>query len=330
METKSRKLVAPSCETDGQGWSALPRGMRAALVRQGARPTLRQQWGVSRAAAKVCKRANLMRRLVTLGDRRLVTLSWASDVPAFPDAFWSEMVPWIFDCWGPEWPQWEALLRRHRIKLALFSARASAQEFARRIPGLETRWLPEAMELKLLHPGKPLAERSVHVFEMGRKMMSTHDRIREPLKAAGKKHLFDEPGKHATAIPTLDELYRTMGDSAMVVCYPKAMSHPAGAGPVETLTQRYLETMGSGALAVGYCPQELKDLYGFNPVVDLSPDDPAAHMLEVLNSLPNYQDLADRALARTRELGGFDVRAAEMLRLIDEYDLIRSRANGKN
>ena len=320
MSGKRDDLMIPWCGAALEGWAALPRGMRAALMRRGVPEVLRQRTGLARRAARAMKKMRLMRRLGTLGKRRLVTLSWASDAPAFPDAFWCELVPWIFDCWGPEYPEWEALLRRHRVRLAFFTARTSAEHFAKTIPGLRTHWLPEAQELSLLRPSKKLVERSVQVFEMGRKMQQVHEKIREPLRQAGKKHLFDAPGKHASVIPTLDLLYQTMGDSAIVMCYPKAMTNPAGAGGVETLTQRYLETMGSGALVVGHCPKELEDLFGFNPVVELSADDPAKHLLEILGSLDKYQDLADRARAKVNEVGGFDPRAAEMLRLIDEFD----------
>jgi hypothetical protein len=321
MSGNRRDLVVQWCEVPGQGWAALPKGMRLALARQGIPSRQRQKSPTMKAAARICKKAGLMRRIVRLGTRRLVTLSWASDVPAFPDAFWSEIIPWIFDCWGPEWPEWEALLKRHRVRLAFFTARTSAEHFAKVVPGLKTHWLPEAQELGLLKPDKKLVERSIHVFEMGRKMQSVHDKIRDPLRAAGKKHLYDEPGKHASAVPpSLDALYQTMGDSAIVVCFPKSMTSPSGAGGVETLTQRYLETMGSRSLVVGSCPKELEDFFGFNPVVELSTTDPAAHMLEILGSLDSYQPLVDKAYARVREVGGFDVRSAEMLRLIDEFD----------
>ena len=77
-----------------------------------------------------------------------------------------------------------------------------------------------------------------------------------------------------------------------------------------------------------YSPKELEDLFGFNPVVELSSEDPARHMLEILGSLEKYQPLADRARAKVNEMGGFDPRAAEMLRVIDDRRVGRSIAVG--
>jgi hypothetical protein len=326
MSAKRSDLISVWAEHEVEGWTALPRGMRLALGRQGVPDIRRQTSGLGTKLAKFCGKYRLIRRLAPLGKRRLVTLSWARDSTAFPDAYYSEMVPWIFDCWGPEWPEWEKLLRRHKVRLAFFTARTSLEHFTKVVPGLTGYWLPEAMELSLLYPGKPLAERSVHVLEMGRKLVAMHEKICEPLVKAGKKHVYDKSGAQAAgAVRGLDELYRTMGDSAIVICYPKTLTNAQGAGGVETVTQRYLETIGSGSLVVGYCPKELEELLGFDPTVKLSDTDPAGHMLDILANLPTYQAQVDRARARLNEVGSFDTRAAQMLAKIDEFD----RANGK-
>src|SRR5262245_38284262 len=77
-------------EGKAAGWAALPRGMRLALIRQGLPDVQRLKSGVSMAMARASKKTGLLRSFVRMGNRRLVTLSWASDVPAFPDAYWSE------------------------------------------------------------------------------------------------------------------------------------------------------------------------------------------------------------------------------------------------
>lgn len=303
-----------------EGWTALNRGMRDQLHALGVPKVNCQSWGITGKIARAASKLGLIRNLARLGKRRIVTLTWSSDAPAFPDAYWCEIVPWIYDCWGQEWEKWEALLKRHRVRIAFFSTRQTAEHFAKRIPGLDARWMPECMDFSLLHPGKPLKDRTLHVFEMGRRLASMHDKVREPLKAAGKKHIYDQGPRSASAIPTLDELYTQMGDAAIIICFPKVMTHPAGAGGVETMTQRYLETLGSGALAVGACPKELADLMGFDPVVRLNLDDPARHLLEILDTLPKYQEMVDRAVVRVREIGTFQQRASDMLRAIAEID----------
>lgn len=301
------------------GWTALQRGMQEALARLGIPRIRRQPTQWIRTFAGGLAKTGLVRNVARVGRRRLVTLSWASDGPVVPDGVWCEIVPWLYDCWEPNWPRWERMLRRQRVRRAFFTARPAAEHFARAIPGLATHWLPECQEMGLLRPGKPLAERGIHVLEMGRRFRAVHERIREPLEKAGKVHVYDK-GAHGSAVPGLAALYERMGDSAVMMCYPKSMTHPDGAGKVETVTQRYLEALGSGCLPVGYCPAELKDLMGYDPVVALSDDDPAAHLLDVLTRLGEFQPMVDRSLARVREVGNFDVRAREMLAKIRAFD----------
>ncbi len=315
-----KNLVALWDRAPVEGFTAPNRGMREALGRLGVRRADRQIIPPTRFVARVAAKLTLVRNFARVGDRRLVTLSWASDMSTFPDAYVCESVPWIYDCWGQQWALWEALLRRHRTRLAFFSARQNAEHFAKVIPGLTTHWLPEALDLSLLQPGKPLAQRTQHVFEMGRRLAAVHEKIREPLKAAGKSHVYQVGPRTHKVIPGLDNLYKTLGDTATMVCYPKVMTHPDGAGGVETLTQRYIESIGSGALAVGYCPAELKELFGFNPMVDLSTTDPAGHLLDILANLESYQPLVDKSLARVKEVGSFDSRARAMLDAIAAFD----------
>lgn len=305
-----------------EGWTALQHGMQRSLQRLGVPVVRRQRSELARRAARGLAKLGLARRIVPLGGRRLVTLTWRNEGPALPDAYWCEIVPWIYDCWPPQFAEWERLLRRHRVRLAFFSARAAAEHFARAIPGLESRWLPECHELKSLSPARPLAERGVHVLELGRRMPAVHESIREPLAASGMKHIYDR-GAHASAVPGLGALYRTMGDSAVVICFPKSRTSPSGSGGMETVTQRYFETLGSGCLAVGSCPAELRDLYGFDPVVALDESDPSGHLMKILGSLASYQEHVRRCLERTREVGTCDARAADMLRMIREFDAAR-------
>jgi hypothetical protein len=305
-----------------EGWTALQHGMQRSLQRLGVPVVRRQRSEVARRAARGLAKIGLARRLASLGDRRLVTLTWRNEGPALPDAYWCEIVPWIYDCWPPQFAEWERLLRRHRVRLAFFSARDAAGHFSKAVPGLAAHWLPECHELTSLSPSRPLAERGTHVLELGRRMPAVHERIRDPLAAAGLRHVFDR-GPHASAIPGLDALYRAMGESAVVICYPKSRTNPESAGGMETVTQRYFETLGSGCLAVGHCPGELRDLYGFDPVVALDEADPAGHLLSILGSLASYQGHVQRCLERTREVGTCDARGAEMLRVIGEFDAKR-------
>jgi hypothetical protein len=214
-------------------------------------------------------------------------------------------------------PLWESLLRRVRVRTAFFSARWAADHFARVIPGLRTHWLPEAGDPALYRPGKPLHLRRWHVLELGRTHDPVHRRIAGPLASAGRSHLFSEPGVRIPMFEGLEALYAGIAESAVMLCFPKSVTHPASAGRVETVTQRYFEAIGSGCLPVGVCPAELRDLFGFDPVVPLSPDEPERQLLDLLEHLEQHQPMVDRNLRRMREVGTFSVRATQMLAALE-------------
>jgi hypothetical protein len=296
------------------GVTLLQHGLQRALADLGVPIVRRWRWPGAFELCRAVGKLGVVRPCVSPRGRRSFTvLNWASDTRALPDTIWREIVPWIIDCWGPYFPAWERLLRRHRIRTAFFSARDAAEHFARAIPGLQTRWIPEACDPTLYHPGKPLAVRPIRVLELGRKWRWLHERITEPLARAGATHRFSSDGVPTPIFASVDDLYRGMGDAAIMVCVPKSITHPEGAGGVETMTQRFLEAIGSRCLCVGRAPRELTDLFGFNPLVEIDERDPAGHLLDLLGRIDEHQALVDRARARLPEIATFPLRAREIL-----------------
>jgi hypothetical protein len=158
------------------------------------------------------------------------------------------------------------------------------------------------------------------VVEFGRKLAEVHRAVRDPLLHAQIRHLHSDARGGKSLFPTVEAMYAALGDTAVMLCFPRSMTHPEIAGNVETLTQRYLEAIGSGCLAVGRSPRELVDLFGFDPVVALDMRDPADHLLRILRARGDFQAHVERARSRLLEVGTFDRRARDILDVV-----IRSR-----
>src|SRR5262245_1835740 len=241
----------------------LQKGLLGALAAQGVRAVHYQRTRPVRYLARAMGKLGLGRPIVRARRQAVIpVVTWASHATLFGPTFFHEVIPWIFDCWGPQFDRWEGLLRRHRIRTVFFSARSAGEHFAARIPGLEAHWLPEACDPARFSPGKPLAQRALHVLEMGRKRAPVHERIRPALEKAGKRHLYSTV-ERPKIFETHGDLHGALADNVVCLCFPKTMTHPQSAGGVETMTQRYLEAIASGAIAAGACPAELKDLFGF-------------------------------------------------------------------
>lgn len=311
------RIVVMGATGPRRGWSIIYEGLERALVARGVGVVCRRRGKVAHTLARASGRLGLIRPLAP--DPRtacIAAIAWASDLHAWPDAYYRELVPWIYDCWGPQFDRWEALLRRHRVRTAFFCAQDAARELSARIPQLDAHWCPEACHPADFHPGTPLVQRSIHYMEMGRKDESIHERVRDPLAKAGLRHLYSRNGTKTPIFAQVDELYRALGDTVLLACFPKSHTHPQNAGPVSTMTQRYLEACASGCIPIGVSPPEIRDLFGFDPVIPISTQDPAGQLLEIARNPAPYQAHVDRSLARVRQVSTFDCRAEQMLSVL--------------
>lgn len=271
-------------------------------------------WPGRAQVTSLLTRTGIQRPLPFARTRALTPMAWASDRDVFPAGFAFRLVPWIYDCWPSTWDRWESLLRRLRVDVAFFSARGAAEEFSRRLPGVACRWIPEAVDPAMHDPSRPLWERSIDVMELGRRAEDVHRRIAPVLERCGRVHAHRRPGAGAQ-YPTRGELAAALAQTRVMLCFPKSVTHPAEAGGLETATYRYFEAFAAGCLVMGDCPGELKDLWGFDPVLPLDRERPADSILHALERLPELQGHVDRNLERLAEVGTWHHRASEMVRL---------------
>ena len=98
---------------------------------------------------------------------------------------------------------------------------------------------------------------------------------------------------------TDEELHDAMANSKITIALTKNYTEPAIGGGVETLTQRYWENMLSRIVMVGHEPQELVDLIGYNPVIEVAIDESSEEnfrkeVKNILDHIEDYQPLVDR------------------------------------
>lgn len=288
------------------------RGMRDAGLNEVRVPN----WPARPTSATILSRILPQRPAPWAGTRALTPMSWASDRDIFPHGFLFRIVPWVYDCWPAQWDRWEALLRRHGVRLAFFSSRQATQEFGRRLPGVSCMWIPEAVDPGSYDPSQRLHVRSIDVLELGRRSEPLHRRLESALRSRGMHHAFQQPGA-PRMYASQEALRGALARTRLLVCLPKAVTHPEAAGGLETVTHRYFEGMASGCVLVGQCPAELRDLWGFDPVVPLDPSEPERTVLDALQRIDSHQALVDRNLQRLREVGTWRHRAEAMIKAIE-------------
>jgi hypothetical protein len=264
----------------------------------------------------------------------LVGLSWPRDGTAWPRLHWSEIIPYVFDCWPPDYDFWVRKLRGMRPRVVFVSARGSADYLREQLPDTDVHWLPEALNLSDWDPGPPLVERSIDLLELGRRHEEYHESITNRLRPgithefSGRTAEFLFPGEHG--------LRGGLADSKLQVCFPKSATHPdrgpgsmaggvPGAMGLETVTQRYFEVMAAGGLILGQIPRELIDLFGYDPGIRADLEHPVEQIHDLIDHIEEYQPLVERNHEAMREVGTWDARVQEMLRVLSAagYELPR-------
>ncbi|HEX8626649.1 MAG TPA: hypothetical protein VF755_00565, partial [Catenuloplanes sp.] len=217
----------------------LVRALEAAGVPRTRAPFAR---GVPSLRSRAAERLGVNRAVVRHPSRAvLVPVMGPNPGWLFPYSATRECVLFCWDVWPPDAALWARLLRRHRVRFAVMTARASALHWRASVPGLRTAWIPEAADPLPGAPGPPLAARRVRVLELGRRHAAYHAAVTPRLARAGVPHRYEQP-PGSVVFPTRDDLASGLLDTVVSVCFPSSVTHPRRSGDVATLTRRYLES----------------------------------------------------------------------------------------
>jgi len=291
------------------------RDIERALARAGMQRRNNQPFTAYVQLARLLGRTGFIKNLAQLGNAYVVPAGQVSEHRFFPVGYLHETIPYFFDSWERLFPRIERHLKALRCKVAFFSARQSAQYFNSRIPGLECFWLPEACDPRDYNPGVPLAERSIDVLELGRRLESLHQQIAQPLAESKRVHRFAKrPGQ--MIFPRFVDLVSGFAQTRLSVCFPGSVTHKDWAGNIETVTYRYFESMASKCIVYGSCPGELRDLFGYDPVINADLQNPYSQIDDILRQIDSYQELVDRNYQRLLEVGTWDSRTKAMLEIL--------------
>lgn len=315
-------LATTNCRTVGcYPLQALDRAMEAIGMRCKVNP----QSAGEEFVGKVLSKFRMIRN-VHRSKPLIVSFMGFSEYKTFPVSCWTELVPYCFDCWPGSYDRWSSFFKRHRVRVAFFSARQSAEHFLTSIPAMQSFWLPEATDPNEYDPETPLSARDIDVLELGRREEAYHRAIVDSLAKQGRSHRF-EAIKGQIIFPSKDELIDGLSRAKISICFPCSQTHPERSGDVETVTHRYFESIASKCVIVGHSPAELVDLFGYNPVIEVETGNEATQIEFILEHLNSFQGLVDRNYARLLECGTWKHRVTAMLRTLREHDVHSATIN---
>ena len=210
------------------------------------------------------------------------------DVDTFP--WWGhyEIIPVLWDCWPKFWDTTEDWFRRYGVQSAVFTSSQTADEFRRRFPDMKILTITEGIETNMYHGEKLLKERTIDFLQFGRVTRRWGGlNFGEGINAVCSRN-------EKTLLHTREDLVNALADSKIVLCVPRCDMQPEIAGGIETLTQRYWECMLSGVVIIGRAPQELIDLIGYDPVVNMDQEHIIEQVKNIVTHISDYQPLVDR------------------------------------
>lgn len=232
----------------------------------------------------------------------------AANLPfdTFPDYLCYEIVPMFWDCWPRYFEKVASWLKKHRVKTAFFTSSQTAERMRKLCPGVLVHFLPEAIETNLYKAGKELTDRKYDYLEFGR----CCNYVDTSTLSDGVSVLSSRNEKGALATRQL--LIDALADTKITICLPRSVNQPEIAEGIETLTQRYWECMLSRVVIIGKAPQELIDIIGYNPVIELDKGHFANQVADILAHLGDYQKLVDKNREMALKHGEWKQRAEEL------------------
>ena len=238
------------------------------------------------------------RRLIVLSSGRIESVAW-------PWLLTHEIVPMLWDVWPQNVKPLVCFARRNRVKIIFCTSSQTVVRLREMLPGVKVEWVPEGIKIDAYPCGDLLSTRRVDILSYGRQMESTMGQLRSFASETNLNVLFRKGREHLFS--NFEGLKEGLRSSKISICYPQSQSHPMRARGLETLTQRYWESMLSGTLIAGHAPKELVDVCGYNPVIELG-ERPSEVIGEVLLNINKYQELADRNRKCAEQIAGWDKR----------------------
>ncbi len=227
---------------------------------------------------------------------------------SLPYSFTHEIVPFLWDCWPGSWGVLVETLVLLKVKLCFVTSGQVRTRLQSLLPDVNFSHVYEAVNPEKFCVGKKLTDRQTPIFEIGRNHPDYHNIA---------VSVFEDNPNYIKGY--VQDYYQTLSDTQIAVSFPRCDTHQEMAGDIETLTERYWESMLSRCLMVGRAPQELIDIMGYDPVVEVDWHRPKEQLWELCQHLSDYQDFVDKNYQLAKERGTWNKRVPMIVKEINDF-----------
>lgn len=204
-------------------------------------------------------------------------------------------VLYMFDPWPTVNNINENALRSYKINIAFISAKQAVEHFnSLNFPDFTAYWIPEGVKSES-YKYLDYKDKSIDILQYGRQWKWLHDEIHTFCNKNNIKYEFpNHDDFNKSQFKTRSLLIDAMAKSKIVICVPRNITNPDQIGDQSTLTTRYFECMSSKCIIWGKAPQELIELFGYNPVVEIEMNSPQKQLATILANYNSYIPLVEK------------------------------------
>ena len=199
---------------------------------------------------------------------------------------------YFFDAWPFNHHNITEFIKIFRLKNAFFSSKQVVEIFKAKGLTCNFFWIPEAINPEN-YKHSPYKDKDIDVLAFGRKFDVLHNLIVDGLHEKGVKYLYEKEKGHII-FPEREDFIDGLSRTKISICVPSVITHPERSGNISTMTVRYLQSMVSKCLIIGYLPLDMEELFDYNPIIELDLNNPLEQILDVLNNYDHYIPLIEK------------------------------------
>lgn len=200
---------------------------------------------------------------------------------------------YLFDSWPKNQSTIADFINKYKIDQVFVSASQAVAGLNEKLKNKNSvHWVPEGIETSE-YKQCSYDQKDIDVLNVGRRYELYHEKILPYFIDSDKNYLYEKI-KGELVFPTREEFIDGLSRAKISICVPSNLTHPERAGNIETMTIRYLQSIVSKCLIVGYAPQEMIKLFGYNPVIEIEINDPIKQIDAILTNYDDYIPLIEK------------------------------------
>lgn len=216
--------------------------------------------------------------------------------PRFPKCFphfftKGQKAVYMFDAWPSYHSNIIKFINDFQVGFLFVSSEQSAETINKLTGKNNVFWVPEGVDPNE-YKYYPSSEKNIDILSFGRNFKLFHEKISDALLSQQINYKF--PTEEKMVFADRESFIEGLARTKISVCFPTNITHSERAGNIETMTNRYLQSMASKCLVLGKAPAEMITLFGYNPAVEVDMKNPAKQVIDILANFEKYTELIEK------------------------------------